>query len=159
VRKHRTASTSVATVVLLTAVGLGIGLQREQRSTARIAAERTEAERRLDQVMTSYEDYFTGFNEGVLFDRKLPPDLLDSLLAKPRAFYEQLTRELAAKPNPSEKERSLLARGRCSLGCILETLWRHAESEHEIRAAIQIYEALVLDHPGVHDYQLGLASG
>jgi len=158
VRKHRTLSTSAAAVVLLSKAGLGIGLQRERQNAARIGAERTEAERRLDQVMTSYEDYFSGFNEEVLRDRKLPPELLESLLAKPRAFYERLTNELAAKPNPTAKERALLARGRYSLGRMLRTLGRHAESEHENEEAFRMYAALARDRPGVPDYQHRLAS-
>jgi eukaryotic-like serine/threonine-protein kinase len=157
VRKHRTLSTSAAAVVLFAAAGLGIGLQRERQSATRIAAERTEAERRLDQVMTSYEDYFTGFNEDVLRDRKLPPDLLESLLAKPRAFYERLTTELTGKPNPTERERALLGRGRHSLGRILHTLGRHAESEHELEGAVRIYEGLARDNPGLPEYQDNLA--
>ena len=157
VRKHRTLSTSAAAVVLLSAAGLGIGLQRERQSATRIAAERTEAERRLDQVMTSYEEYFTGFNQEVLLGRKLPSDLLESLLAKPRTFYERLTAELAAKSNPSGKERALLARGRYSLGRILATLGHHAESEHENEEAIRIYDSLVRDHPDVPEYQDFLA--
>jgi len=157
VRKHRTLSTSAAAVVLLSAAGLGVGLQRERQSAARIAAERSEAERRLDQVMSSYEEYFTGFNEEVLRDRKLPLELIESLLAKPRAFYERLTAELAAKRNPTEKEQALLASGRFSLGRILEILGRHAESKRENEEAIRMYEALVRDHPGVRDYPHGLA--
>ncbi len=157
VRKHRTLSTSAAVVVLLSAAGLGIGLTRERQSAARIAAERVEAERRLDQVMT-YEDYFTGFNEDVLRDRKLPPALLESLLAKPRKFYAQLTTELASRPKPTEKERALLARGRQSLGRILLTLGRHSESEQESQGAVRIYEALERDRPGVPDHQDGLSS-
>jgi len=159
VRKHRTLSTSAAAVVLLSAAGLAIGLRRERQSAARIAAERSEAERRLDQVMSLYESYFTGFNEDVLRDRKLPLELLESLLAKPRTFYERFTSELAAKPNPTERERALLARGRFSLGRILWTLGRHADSEHEFERAIQIYETLVRDQAGIPDYQDGLARG
>src|SRR5262249_2258116 len=72
-RKHRTVATSAAAIVLLSSAGLGIGFQRERLNAARIAAERSEAERRLDQVMTSYQDYFTGLTADVLRGRKLPP--------------------------------------------------------------------------------------
>ena len=159
VRKHRTLSTTAAAIVLLSAAGLGIGLQRERVNATRIAAERSEAERRLDQVMASYEDYFSGFNEDVLRGRKLPPDLLESLLAKPRTFYERLTSELAEKPAPTAKERALLARGRSSLGRILWILGRYDESERECQAAIRSFEALVREHLDVDQYQHGLASG
>jgi serine/threonine-protein kinase len=157
VRKHRTLSATAAAVLALLAAGLGIGLQRERLHAARIAAERSEAERRLDQAMASYEEYFSGFNEEVLRGRKLPPDLLESLLAKPRAFYERLTAELAAKPAPTEKERALLARGRYNLGVILTTLGRHAESEGELEAARRMYEALLRERRGIPDYPHRLA--
>jgi serine/threonine-protein kinase len=156
VRKHRTLSTTAAAVVLLSAAGLGIGLQRERFNARRIADERSEAERRLDQVMTSYEDYFTGFNEKMLLQRKLPKELLESLLAKPRAFYEQFTADLAAKPAPTVRERALLARGHDSLGRILIMLGRAVESKEQYEAAIRIWEILVSEEHGVPYLEDGL---
>ena len=44
-----------------------------------------ETERRLDQVMKSYEEYFTGLNEESP-GQKLPKELLASLLERPRRF-------------------------------------------------------------------------
>jgi serine/threonine-protein kinase len=158
VRKHRTLATSGAAVVVLSAAALGIGLQRERLYAARIAAERTEAERRLDQLMTSYEEYFSGFNEEVLRGRKLPQPLLESLLAKPRAFYARLTTELAAKPAPTAKERALLARGHLGFGRILRILGRHADSERETEAARRLFEALAQDQPGQREYHFALAT-
>jgi serine/threonine-protein kinase len=158
VRKHRTLATSGAAVVVLSAAALGIGLQRERLYAARITAERTEAERRLDQLMTSYEEYFSGFTEEVLRGRKLPQPLLESLLAKPRAFYAQLTTEVAAKLDPTAKERALLARGHSGLGRILWILGRDADSEREAQAARRLFEALAQDQPGLPAYQNALAT-
>jgi serine/threonine-protein kinase len=158
VRKHRTLATSGAAVVVLSAAALGIGFQRERLYATRLAAERTEAERRLDQLMTSYEEYFSGFNEEVLRGRKLPQPLLESLLAKPRAFYAQLTTELAAKPDPTAKERALLARGHSGFGRILWILGRHADSERESQAACRLFEALAQDQSGLPRYQNALST-
>jgi serine/threonine-protein kinase len=158
VRKHRTLATSGAAVDVLSAAALGVGLQRERLHASRIAAERIEAERRLDQVMTSYEEYFSGFNEEVLRGRKLPQPLLESLLAKPRAFYGRLTTELAAKPDPTAKERALLARGHLGLGRILWVLCRRADSERETEAARRMFEALAQDQPALPGYRYALAT-
>jgi serine/threonine-protein kinase len=158
VRKHRTLATSAAAVVLLTAVGLGVGLQRERLHAARVATERSEAERRLDQVMTSYEEYFSGFNAQALRERNLPPELLEALLTKPRAFYAAFTAELAAKPRPTEQEEALLARGHSGLGRMLGILGRHAESRRELESAIGIYSALAREHPEIPDHRDRLAT-
>ena len=61
--------------------------------------------------VASIEDYFTGFSEDALKGGQLPSALRDRLLAKPRQFYEELAAELAARPNPSERERAPVGQG------------------------------------------------
>ena len=127
VRHHRTFATSAAAVALVTLTAFGIALRREQshgtrlatayhevneantrltQANAELARSNAEADRWLNRAMGSIEDYFTGVSEEALLGGKLPPALLERLLARPLAFYEQLTRELASQHDPSDTDAS-----------------------------------------------------
>jgi len=164
-RRHRTLVTTAAAVLLLGLIGLSafaavVGDKNRRLVAANTATRQAEtlADARLDRAMASIEDYFTGFSEDALKGGQLPPALRDRLLAKPRQFYEQLAAELAAKPNPSEREQALLARGHYNLGRILWILGKNREARIQDEAAIAIYEALVVRQPDVPDYENGLAN-
>jgi eukaryotic-like serine/threonine-protein kinase len=163
-RRHRTLVTTGAAVLFLGLIGLSafaavIGDKNRRLVAANTAIRRAEtlADARLDRAMSSIEDYFTGFSDEALKGGQLPSNLRDRLLARPRQFYEQLTAELAAKPDPSERERALLANGQYSLGRILRILGKGREARGQGEAAIAIYEALVALHPDVADYRNRLA--
>jgi len=163
-RRHRTFVTTAAAVLLLGLAGLGafatlVGDKNRRLVAANRATKQAEtlADARLDRAMASIEDYFTGFSADALKGGQLPPALRDRLLAKPREFYEQLAKELTAKPNPSERERALLAKGQDSLGRILRMLGKNKEARTQDEAAVASFEALVARRPDVADYQNRLA--
>jgi len=154
-RRHRTAVTAAASILIVTTVGLGLAFQRERMNAERLARAKAVSDRRLDQTLQAIEDYYTGVSEDVLLGRKEFQDLRARLLEKPRQFYEQLTRELGAAPD--ERGRSLLAKGRSGLGRVMWLLGRHEEAKQEVEAAIGLYRNLVTAQPTVADYQHGLA--
>jgi eukaryotic-like serine/threonine-protein kinase len=163
-RRHRTLVTTAAAVLFLGLIGLAafaavVSDKNRKLVAANEATKKAEilADTRLDRAMASIEDYFTGVSEEALKGGQLPTGLRDRLLAKPREFYEQLTMELAAKPNPSERERSLLASGQFNLGRVLETLGKYKESRAQGEAALAIYEELVRRRPDSTDYRHGVA--
>src|SRR5262249_60542257 len=106
----------VAVIVFVTTIALGLGMWRERINATVIALERAETERRLDQAFRANDTYFESFNLEDIRTGRLPRDRVASLIARPREFYEQLTLELAGKPQATEKERLLLARGHVGLG-------------------------------------------
>src|SRR5262249_24632373 len=124
IRKHRTLMTTAAAVVLVSLLALVIGYRQ-------LATANRRTERWLDQAMKSYEDYVSGFNEQAIKSSRLPKELLESLLEKPRLFYEQLTTELASSPTPTSRESCLLARSRGNLGRILPLLPPNPDSMWE----------------------------
>jgi serine/threonine protein kinase/TolA-binding protein/soluble cytochrome b562 len=163
-RRHRTLATTAASLLILGSLGLGafavvVGGKNRQLSDAYDAtrAAETEANQWLDQAMASIRDYYSGFAEDALAGEQVPKELRERLLARPLEFYESLTRRLAAKRNPSRRERALLAEGRFSLGRILYVLGRHAEARRQGEAAIDLFAALAAAHPEVPDYREGLA--
>jgi len=163
-RRHRTLVTTVAAVLVLSLIGLSafavvVGDKNRKLVAANKAIRQAEtlADARLDRAMSSIEDYFTGFSADALKGGQLPAALRDRLLAKPRQFYEQLAAELAAKPDPSERERALLATGQYNLARILRILGKNEEARTEGEAAVARFEALVARRPGVSAYQNGLA--
>ncbi len=157
VRKHRTLAASVAASVLIGSITLALAYAREAEYAESLTVANQLAESRLDLAMTSIEDYFTGVNEEALKGGAIPESLRARLLEKPRAFYEQLNAELASKPDPSERERYLLAQGRLLLGRILEILGRNAESLREYREAQSGFEGLVAEFPANPIYRDGLS--
>jgi len=159
-RRHRTFVTTAAAVLLLGLVGMAafaavVGDRNRKLVAANKATRQAEAlaDARLDRAMASIEDYFTGFSADALKGGQLPPTLRDRLLAKPREFYEQLAKELAAKSNPSEREMALLAKGQESLGRILRILGRNQEARTQFEAAVASFGALVARRPDVPEYQ------
>jgi serine/threonine-protein kinase len=162
-RRHRTLMVSSAAVLFLGLIGVSAFAALVSDKNGRLIAANSAtrqaellADARLDRAMASIEDYFTGFSADALKGGQLPTVLRDRLLAKPRDFYEQLAAELRAKPNPSERERALLAKGQRNLGRILSILGKNSEAREQDKAAIASFEALVARHPDVADYQNGL---
>ncbi len=158
--RHRTVVSTAAAVLFLGIAGLAafaalVGDRNRRLVAANQATRQAEAlaDARLDRAMASIEDYFTGFSEDALKGGQLPATLRDRLLAKPREFYEQLRAELAVKPNPSEREMALLAKGQESLGKILRILGKNQEARAEFEAALASFGALAARRPDVPDYQ------
>ena len=137
----------------------GLGTYSDGRPFYAMRFVQGDAEHRLDQAMQSYEDYVSGFNEEAIKSGRIPADLRDALLEKPRQFYEGLAAELAAKPHPTPKERALLARGRLQLGRLLLILGRHDEAHRESDSASRLWENLAHEQPAVLSYRVGLARG
>jgi serine/threonine-protein kinase len=158
VRKHRTLATTAAAAVLVGLLALAVAYRREARYAADLRRSDAETDRWLNRAMDSMEDYYSGFSEEALGGGKLPPALRDRLLEKPRGFYEALAAEIVARPNPSERERSLLARGRYSLAHILDILGRDDQAREQYEAAVATYEALAARRPDAGPYRHGLAS-
>jgi serine/threonine-protein kinase len=166
VRKHRTLTTAAAAALLAGLIGLGtvVAVVTAKNSDLRVANAATKqaenlADARLDRAMAAIEDYFSGVSEEALKGGQLPPALRDRLLEKPRQFYEELSRELAARPRPSLRERYLMATGQDSLGQILKTLGLHSEAHLQSDAAIAGFNGLVAAQPNVRSYQYALAGG
>jgi serine/threonine-protein kinase len=164
-RRHRTAVTTAAALLVAGLVGisafaavLGGKNRLLAQSYAATKQAETEANQWLDQAMAAIEDYYRGFSEEALKGEQVPKELRERLLAKPVEFYEELTRKLAAKKDPSLRERYLLAKGRFSLARILSILGRHDEARRQGEAAVSLCEALAAAHPGIPEYQHGLAS-
>jgi serine/threonine protein kinase/tetratricopeptide (TPR) repeat protein len=163
-RRHRTVVVAAVAALVLGSISMAgfaavIGEKNRTLVAANLATKDAEglADKRLDRAMAAITDYFTGFSADALKGGKLPPSLRDRLLAKPREFYEQLGAELAAKPNPSERERVLLANGQFNLGRLLEILKKNHDAISQYEAAISGLEQLVKRRPGVPDYQSKLA--
>jgi serine/threonine protein kinase len=150
------------TKTALAAEQKALAAQREQTKLAQqlegiAAAERTAAERRLDQAMGAYEGYFSGINEEVQRGLMLPPNFLESLLEDPRLFFKRLTEELDAKPQPTVKEQALLARGHHNLGNMLQIRGKHDKARDEYEAAVRIWGSLTHEHPENAGYRAELA--
>ena len=114
--------------------GLGEPLRREARyasditrsaldlaaTNAGLRLANAETERRLDQVMKSYEEYFTGLDGGVAARPEAAEGAARIAAGEAAAVRtEQFTDELSHKQKPTAKEQDLLARGRGHLGNIL----------------------------------------
>ncbi len=158
VRKHRTLATTVAATLVVGALSLGVIAGVVTWLNGALAKSNAESESRLDLAMTSIEGYFRGVSEEALRSDQLSEDLRDRLLEQPRVFYEQLTTELAAKADPSERERFLLARGRLLLGRILGILGRAEDSRRELKAACTSFTSLIEEIAADPRYREGLAA-
>ncbi len=159
VRRHRTVSSTLVAAIVLTAIGLGFGLYRERIYADRLSVETVRADRRLVDAMESYEAYLDDINAEAIRRDRLPPDLIETLLARPRDFYEKLNAELAAEPDPTPKERMLLAASRTNLARLFQTLGRYEESRREYQATVELYGRLVDERPDLADHHDGLANG
>jgi serine/threonine-protein kinase len=164
VRRHSTLAATMAAILIVSSVAMGIAYRREA-TVARDRAEANralgdayaEANRRLDETMKAIEDYYTGVSEEAIRGGGISPNLRDRLLERPRQFYTRLASELASRPAISDRELELLARGRVVLSDILGILMRPDESIGEARAAVDAYTKLASAHPGVPRYLRGLA--
>jgi tetratricopeptide (TPR) repeat protein len=182
-RRHRPLVASGIVGIGLTLIGLTLGvvlLNLAYRRESKIARDLAEAKKvvdrrnaelvaanaatkkaeqladaRLDRAMATIQDYYTGVNEEVLRVGNLPSTFRDRLLAKPLEFYQQLTKELAARPDPTPREQDLLAEGRMELGRLLLTLGRIDEGRREYEAALAACETLAARHPDDPRYQKG----
>ncbi len=156
VRRHRTIAATAVGVLLVAAIALGIAYRREVGYVEQLVESNNEAERWLREAMDSIQGYYTGISEDAIKGAELSEALRERLLERPRAFYEKLTDELADKPDPSERERALLAEGHLGLGIVLHELGRYEQAERENAAALASYEALLDDHPDDPIYLNGL---
>ncbi|MFO0954091.1 MAG: tetratricopeptide repeat protein [Isosphaeraceae bacterium] len=185
VRRHRTLATAAAAALLVGLAALGVAYRREaahardladanqeigrknteltrtvaqlQQANAATQAAQRLADARLDRAMAAIEDYYTGVNDEALRGGKLPPALRDRLLARPQQFYEQLTAELAARPDPSPRERYLQAKGRGVLANLLRMLGRNDEAVAQCESAIQTLGPLAAGRPDDLDVRHALA--
>jgi tetratricopeptide (TPR) repeat protein len=124
---------------------------REAKTAAKAAAEAKESARRserwLKESMTSYADYYTGFTAEALRGGQLPPTLRTRLLEKPRQFYDRMTKELAAQPEPSALERNLLAHSQYDLGRVLYELGAAHDGRQQAEAAVASFRKLAAEDP------------
>ena len=106
---------------------------------AQVTKARAGSDRGLDQTLQTVEDYYTGVGEELLLGQKEFRALRDRLLEKPRAFYEQLARELESNAPPDERIRYLLAKGRHGLARISYTLGQQDAARKQFEEAIGLF--------------------
>jgi len=164
VRKHRTATTAAAAVLVVGSIGLAVAWRREAAlgtdlagALGRERAAKAVADRRLDETLGAVKDYYTGVGAEVLLEQPQLKGLRDRLLAKPRQFYEKLTADLAASGADDIRSRALLARARFDLGKILLQVGEPGPAGLEFVAAVAAFERLAAEQPGVPGYRDGLA--
>jgi tetratricopeptide (TPR) repeat protein len=136
-----------------TSLALGLALRREREAVAA----RNVADRRLDRMMEAISDYYTGVSQEVLLGQPEMQGLRARLLERPRAFYEQLTQELAGAPATDLRARYRLARGRFDLGRILHDLGRYREARAQDEAAVKLLDELAARRPSEPSYRDALA--
>jgi len=158
-RRNRTIVTAAAVMVIVGLVALGIAYRRESAinarlarsnrqldeanrqvraanaelvvSNARVRRSKSESDRRLDQTLQAFEDYYTGVGEEISLGQKEFQSLRDRLLEKPRQFHIRgYTQRQVGDPKAA------------------------AESH---RQAASIFSRLVSEQPDVTMYQDGLA--
>ena len=177
-KPHRTLVTSSAVGLTLALVLLGASYRRETRLNASLAQANLEVNRRnadllaannattkaeqladsrLDRAMKAIEDYYRGVSAEAIRGGQIPPTLRDRLLEKPQAFYEDLARELIARPDPSVRELRLLAKGQHNLGFILSSVGRKEESLEQYEASAATSKTLVDRDPKNAAFQHSLA--
>ncbi len=157
VRKHRTATTAAAAVLLVGTTALAVAWRREAAFSADLLASQAVADRRLDDTLGAVKDYYTGVGEEVLLEQPQLKALRDRLLTKPRQFYEKLAADLAASGASDARSLELLARARLDLGNILVQVGEMEAAGLEFAAAAAAYGRLTADQPGVPEYRDGLA--
>jgi serine/threonine-protein kinase len=178
-KRHRTLVTSAAAALLVAVTGLSAGLllldqvrrreaglnldlkrSNDQLTAALVQVEQSNAmaNRRLDETMRAIEEYYTGVSEELLLGQTEFQPLREKLLARPRAYYEALARELESSPREDEWSRFLLARGRLNLGKILKNLGRRDEALQQWHAAVSLFDSLVAVDPSNLAYQEEMAA-
>jgi serine/threonine-protein kinase len=165
VRRHRTAITAAVAVALVSLAGVTLAYRREaainqdlREANARSVAARAESEHRLDQTIQAVEDYYKGVGEELLLGHAEFRDLRERLLTRPRAFYEQLTKELEQAGARDERASYLLARGHHGLGRIALILGHLDESKRQNETAVASLRQLSTARPDDPDYREWLAN-
>ncbi|QDV38142.1 serine/threonine-protein kinase [Tautonia plasticadhaerens] len=164
-RRRPAVAALAAAVVLAVVVGVASTIVLQARANARLEAQyqatlkaEALADDRLDRAMQAIEDYYTGVSADAILGQQVPEAVRERLLSRPIRFYEELTRELDAKADPSPRERLLLAEGRSGLGQILLILGRPTEAAGQCRAAIAVLDRLAADRPDDPEARAALAS-
>lgn len=157
-RKHRTTSSVVASVVLIGLIGSLIVSALLSEKNQQLAASNVEAETRLDQAMESYDGYVSGLYDQLQSGADYSPNQISFLLSQPQEFYEQLAEEIAAKDTPSEREQAWLAVARYNLALTQEMLGQRSAALTQYQAACSVYENLLSSSPNNEGFLRGLAA-
>ena len=158
VRRHQRLVAGAAAAVLVGLTALGIAYSRESSINRELRRAKAESDRRLDQTLQAIDDYYTGVSAEVLLGQEEFRELRERLLEKPRQFYEQLARELAASESPDERTRTLLAKGRTGLGMIHQSLARYEEASAQLESANALLRRSADSRPGDARVQAALAT-
>jgi serine/threonine protein kinase/Flp pilus assembly protein TadD len=162
-RRHRLALTAMSIavlVLLLTVVGLAVGLVAVERERGRTAAEQDrtraalEAEsRRRQQARRALDAVSSAVINDLLAKQK-------ELLPEHRAFLERTLawyEEFAADTGEEEDVREGVAGAHLDIGRILERLGQSAAAERAFRKSIERYQQLAADFPATPEYRKLLA--
>ena len=143
-RRHRTAVSTAAALLLTTVVALAI-------STALIGVERDEARRQGRQARQAVDDNYTRVADQWLADRLDP--LQREFLEKALAYYRDFTAGASNEPGVVQE------RGRAYLrmGDVLRKLGRLDEAQANYREAIAILGKLAADSPKTLEHRDHLA--
>lgn len=149
-RRHRTAATSVAVLLVTAVVGLSVGtvLINRERAKAEANFQLAEAnfqlaEANFRQARTAVDEYFTTVSESKLLDVPGLQPLRKELLEAAQKYYQDFLRKRATDPSV----RADAATASFRVGWINHTLGRPTDALEPYRAALRIYEALLRRNP------------
>jgi len=174
-RRHRTAVTAAASILIVTTVGLGAVFQRERMNAEQLARARAESDRRLDQTVQAVEALAMGVKL-VAAQPNVPEyqgDLAktygslanvqsDTRDSKGAAEFLRMAIAIGVKlvaEQPNERDyQEILATCYISLGAVQSNTGDSKGAAELFRQAITTFSKLVAAQPKVPAYQDGLAN-
>jgi tetratricopeptide (TPR) repeat protein len=148
IRRHRTSIVVTLLVAAALLIGLclaTVGFVQASRQRNRAAANFQRAREAVDEMTRVAEEELANVPE--------MKEIQEQLLQKAQAFYAGFLEENADDPSVREE----IGQAYLRLGGIHTTLGQHVEAEDAFESAIDIFEELATEYPGVASYRQDLA--
>jgi serine/threonine-protein kinase len=154
-RRHRTAVTGAAALLVTAAAALAVSTVLIGREAARKEVQRRLAEQNFALARDAVDRMLTEVAEVELADVPQMQPVRKRLLEKARAFYQGFLAQRGSEPAVRRES----GRAHLRLGEIDDLLGDHGDSEREFRQGLEILEALVRDRTDWDDARRDLARG